>query len=72
MDITADAEASLPQIVEEARRLMTNERRRTIEQRSLNHAGANRSARIADLRLEREGKRAPGDAVGTATFHCFQ
>jgi thiamine pyrophosphate-dependent acetolactate synthase large subunit-like protein len=71
MDIAADAEASLPHIIEEARRLMTNERRRTIERRSASHAKTNQTARIADLKAALDSKRGGWDASPVSTARLY-
>src|SRR5262249_48159759 len=44
--ITADAEASLPAIIEEAKRQITAEKRRAIQDRIAKHTEANQKARI--------------------------
>src|SRR5205807_1553600 len=47
--LEADAEASLPPIIEEVRRQMTPERQRLVQERSAKHAAANQQARIEAL-----------------------
>jgi len=71
MDLSADAEASLPHILEEARRLMTNERRRANERRSQNHASANHTARFAALKAALDAKRAGWDASPVSTARVY-
>lgn len=49
MPITADAEASLPLIIEEVRRQATSDQKARIQQRSAKHAQANHDAHVAAL-----------------------
>ncbi len=71
MDIAGDAEASLPHIIEEARRLMTNDRRRTIERRSASHAKANQTARIGELKAALQAKRGGWDSSPVSTARLY-
>jgi thiamine pyrophosphate-dependent acetolactate synthase large subunit-like protein len=56
-EITADAEASLPALLEEARRRINRSKRRTIDERKTRIAEANRAARAAALPEILESKR---------------
>jgi thiamine pyrophosphate-dependent acetolactate synthase large subunit-like protein len=53
--IAADAEASLPAIVEEVKRLVTPDRKRVFDQRGLKHAEANAKARAQAIDAARYG-----------------
>lgn len=55
MSIGADAEASLPDLIEQVRRLVTPDRKRAFEQRGIKHAEANRQARDQFIELARFG-----------------
>jgi acetolactate synthase-1/2/3 large subunit len=70
-DITSDAEASLPTIIEEVRQMLSGDNRRTIQQRSTRHAEANQRARITDLRAAVESKRAGWDASPVSTARVY-
>jgi acetolactate synthase I/II/III large subunit len=69
--IQADAEASLPAIIEEARRLITADQRRTIQDRTAKHAEANQQARIKAVALAVESKRAGWDATPISTARIY-
>jgi len=69
--IEIDAEASLPAILEEARRQMTPERQRAIQERAGKHAAANRQARMEELRRALEQKRAGWDASPVSTARIY-
>lgn len=56
-DIVADAEASIPLIIEEVNRLLTKSQRNGIADRIRQHANANHSARIRNLEKALESKR---------------
>jgi thiamine pyrophosphate-dependent acetolactate synthase large subunit-like protein len=70
--VQADAEASLPGIIEEAKRLLTADRRRAIEERARRHADANRDARMKAIAEAVESKRAGwnGTPISTARIYA--
>ena len=70
-DITADAESSLPAIIEETRRLLTPDNRRTIEQRIARHTSANRQARMDELREALEERRMGWDSSPISTARMY-
>ncbi len=70
-DLVADAEASLPTIISETRRLMTNAQRRAAERRTEAHTEANRDARLADLRAAIDAKRIGWDASPVSTARLY-
>ena len=70
-DIIADAEASLPLLIEECRRLLNGAQRRTVESRSARHAGANRVARMEELRAATDAKRAGWNASPVSTARLY-
>lgn len=53
--IEADGEASLPALLEEVKKLMTDDRRRVFQDRGLKHAEANRQARVQAIANARLG-----------------
>jgi len=53
--ITGDAEATLPSLIEEVKRLITPDRKRAIEERGVKVAEANRKARERDRELAAVG-----------------
>jgi acetolactate synthase-1/2/3 large subunit len=69
--IAIDAEASLPAIIEEARRRLTRGQRRKIEQRSARHAEANQRAYVAALKQALEKKRIGWDASPVSTARVY-
>jgi thiamine pyrophosphate-dependent acetolactate synthase large subunit-like protein len=69
--ITADAEASLPAIIEEVRRLLTADKRRVITERTAKHAAANREDRLRVLRGNVEAARAGWDGTPVATARVY-
>ena len=69
--IEIDAEASLPTLIEETRRQMTSEKRRSIEERARKHAVANRQARLEELRRALEQKRAGWDDSPISTARIY-
>jgi acetolactate synthase-1/2/3 large subunit len=69
--IEIDAEASLPMLIEEARRQMTPDRQRLIAARTAAHTTANQSARIEELRRALEQKRAGWDASPVSTARIY-
>jgi len=58
-DLTADAEASLPLIIEATKKRLNGKTKNTIAARTVSHTKANRDSRIAGLREAVESKR-PG------------
>jgi len=69
--IQADAEASLPAIIEEATRLLTPDKRRVIQERSAKHASANQAARLQNLQQELQRRKAGWDASPISTFRVY-
>src|SRR5215470_14280392 len=69
--ITADAEASLPAIVEEAKRQITADKRRAIQDRIAKHTEANQKARIEAITQAVEAKRAGWDASPVSTARIY-
>ncbi len=69
--IAVDAEASLPDIIREVRRLMTRSRQRAIAERSLEHARANREATLSELNKAIEAKRVGWDATPVSTARIY-
>jgi len=72
-DITADAEASLSGIIQEARRLLTKSRnkRRLIQGRSSNHGETNQEAFMQALRTSLKGKRSGWDGSPVSTARLY-
>ena len=69
--VQADAEASLPAIIEEARRLITADKRRTIQDRIAKHTEANQQARIQAITQAVQSKRAGWDASPISTARIY-
>jgi len=69
--IAVDAEASIPDIIRAARRLMTHGRRRVIAERSLKHASANRKATLSALNKAIDAKRVGWDAMPVSTARIY-
>jgi acetolactate synthase I/II/III large subunit len=69
--IQSDAEASLPAIIEEARRLITSDKRRTIQDRIAKHTEANQQARIQAITQAVQSKRAGWDASPISTARIY-
>jgi thiamine pyrophosphate-dependent acetolactate synthase large subunit-like protein len=69
--IQADAEASLPPIIEEVRRQMTPDRQRLAQERAAKHAAANQQARIEALQQALEQKKAGWDASPISTARIY-
>jgi thiamine pyrophosphate-dependent acetolactate synthase large subunit-like protein len=69
--ITADAEASLPAIIEEVRRQLTADKRRLISERTTRHAAANQEARLQAIRQAVETSRAGWDGTPVATARVY-
>jgi thiamine pyrophosphate-dependent acetolactate synthase large subunit-like protein len=55
LSIVADAEATLPAIIEEVKRLITADRRRVFQERGMKHAEANERARLQTVETARYG-----------------
>src|SRR5262249_9953163 len=69
--ITADAEASLPAIIEEAKRQITADKRRAIQDRIAKHTEANQKARVEAITQAVEAKRAGWDASPVSTARIY-
>ena len=69
--VQADAEASLPAIIEETKRLITADKRRTIEDRIAKHTAANQQARIQAITEAVQAKRAGWDASPISTARVY-
>ena len=71
MALTADAEASLPMIIDEVKRQMTADKKRVIQDRTAKHAEANQKARIEALQQAVENKRAGWDGSPVSTARIY-
>ena len=69
--LDADAEASLPAIVEEVRRQMTPDKQRLVQERTAKHAAANQKTRIEALQQALEQKKAGWDASPVSTARIY-
>ncbi len=69
--IQADAEASLPLLIEEVKRQLTPDKRRIIEERKARHAEANQKARIEALTQAVQTKRNGWDSSPVATARIY-
>ena len=69
--ITADAEASLPMIIDEVKRLMIPEKARVAAERTAKHAEANTRAYVASVRQAVELKRAGWNGSPIATARVY-
>ncbi len=69
--LEADAEASLPSIIEEVRRQMTPDKQRLVKERTAKHAAANQQARIDALQQALEQKKAGWDASPISTARIY-
>jgi len=69
--LTADAEASLPAIIEEVRRLRTADNERVIEERTVRHATTNREARIQAVTQAVQAARIGWDATPVSTARIY-
>jgi thiamine pyrophosphate-dependent acetolactate synthase large subunit-like protein len=69
--ITADAEASLPALIDEVRRMLTPDKRRLANERTTKHAAANQTARMEAIRAAAEGSRAGWDASPVSTARVY-
>ena len=72
LPIEADAEASIPLLIEEVKRQLTADKRARIQQRAAKHARANHDARVTELTLAVESKRAGwnGSPISTARLYA--
>src|SRR5207245_7277573 len=69
--IQADAESSLPLIIEEVKRQLTADKRRVIEERKAKHAEANQKAHIEALTQAVQAKRNGWDSSPVATARIY-
>ena len=69
--ITADAEASLPAIIEEVKRQLTADKRRLVTERTAKHAAANQTARVEAMKAAVESKRAGWDGSPVSTARVY-
>ncbi len=69
--IEADAEASLPLIIEEVRRQLTADQKARIQARAAKHAQANHEARVAALEQAIESKKAGWNASPISTARVY-
>jgi len=69
--ITADAEVSLPLIIEEAKRQLTADKRSTIQSRIAKHTEANQQARIKEITQAVQAKRAGWDGSPVCTARIY-
>src|SRR5215831_14944090 len=69
--LTADAEASLPGLIDEVKRQMTADKKRTIQDRVAKHTEANQKARIEAITQAVQAKRAGWDASPISTARIY-
>jgi thiamine pyrophosphate-dependent acetolactate synthase large subunit-like protein len=69
--LTADAEASLPAIIDEVKRQLTADKRRTIQDRIAKHTEANQKARIDALTQAVQARRAGWDGSPVSTARIY-
>jgi thiamine pyrophosphate-dependent acetolactate synthase large subunit-like protein len=69
--LTADAETSLPGVIDEVKRQMTADKKRTIQDRIAKHTEANQKARIDAIKQAVEAKRAGWDASPISTARIY-
>jgi len=69
--IEADAEASIPLIIEEVKRLLTADRKVRIQERTGKHARANHEARVAAITQAAESKRAGWNGTPISTARVY-
>jgi thiamine pyrophosphate-dependent acetolactate synthase large subunit-like protein len=69
--IQADAEASLPMLIEEVKRQLTADKRRVVQERTAKHADANQRARIEALTDALEQKRFGWDSSPVSTARIY-
>jgi acetolactate synthase I/II/III large subunit len=70
-NITADAEATLPLIIEEVRRQLTADKKRLIADRTARTAVTNQAARIEAIKAAVEGARAGWDGSPVSTARIY-
>jgi len=69
--IEADAEASLPLIIQEVKRQLTSDQKTRIKERAAKHAGANHEARMTALAQAIESKKAGWNASPISTARVY-
>jgi acetolactate synthase I/II/III large subunit len=69
--IQADAEASLPLIIDEVKRQLTADRKARIQERTAKHARANHEAHVAAIAQAVESKRAGWNGVPISTARVY-
>ncbi|MGA2711603.1 MAG: thiamine pyrophosphate-dependent enzyme [Bryobacteraceae bacterium] len=69
--IEADAEASLPLIIEEVKRQLTGEQKARVQERSAKHAKANHEARVVAITQAVEAKKAGWNGVPISTARLY-
>jgi acetolactate synthase-1/2/3 large subunit len=69
--IEADAEASVPLIIEEVKRQLTAEKKARIQERAAKHTRANHDARLAEVTLAVETKRAGWNGSPISTVRLY-
>lgn len=69
--VRADAESSLPALIEEVKRLMTGDTRRMIQERAARHAAANQRVRVEMLTQAVQAKRSGWDASPISTARVY-
>jgi len=68
---TADAEASLPALIEEVKRQLTTDKRRLVTERTAKHAAANQAARVEAIKAAAESKRPGWDGSPVSTARIY-
>jgi acetolactate synthase I/II/III large subunit len=71
MPIEADAEASLPLVIEEVKRQLTSDQKTRIQERSAKHARANHEAHVTALEAAVEAKKAGWNASPISTARVY-
>jgi thiamine pyrophosphate-dependent acetolactate synthase large subunit-like protein len=71
MALTADAESSLPGIIDEVKRQMTADNRRTIQDRIAKHTAANQQAHVEAVTQAVQAKRAGWDGSPVSTARIY-
>jgi thiamine pyrophosphate-dependent acetolactate synthase large subunit-like protein len=71
LTLTADAEASLPSIIEEVKRQLTADKRRLIQERIAKHTAANQTARVEAIKQAVQAKRAGWDGSPVSTARIY-
>jgi thiamine pyrophosphate-dependent acetolactate synthase large subunit-like protein len=69
--LTADAETSLPVIIDEVKRQITADKKRTIQDRVAKHTEANQKARVEAITQAVQAKRAGWDASPVSTARIY-